>query len=121
MTINVTLPQPATSAPAFDREPQAQIIRSDAEAIEVAKTLAAEFAIDAGKRDRERILPTAELDRFSKSGLWAITVPKAYGGAGVSFATLAEVVKLISASSAAYSVTLPPTDSSISNVTAPGR
>ena len=44
-----------------------------------------------------RILPAEELDRFSKSGLWGITVPKAYGGAQVSFATLAEVIKLISA------------------------
>ena len=34
---------------------------------------------------------------FSQSGLWAITVPKAYGGAGVSFVTLTEVIKIIAA------------------------
>src|ERR1700722_9241894 len=96
LTVNVPLPQFAGPAPTFDLEPQAHVIGSDAEAIDIAKALAAEFAINAAKRDRDRILPAAELDRFSKSGLWGITVPKTYGGAGVSFATLAEVIKLIS-------------------------
>ena len=96
MTISVA--PPITSAPPqFDLEPQAHIIASDAEAIETATTLAAEFAAEAALRDRERILPAAELDRFSKSGLWGITIPKAYGGAGVSWVTLTEVIKLISA------------------------
>ena len=31
------------------------------------------------------------------SGLWAITVPKAYGGAGVSYATVARVIQTVSA------------------------
>ena len=97
MTVNVALSQRSASPPAFDLEPRAYVINSDAEAIEIAKTLAAEFAVDAAKRDRDRILPAAELDRFSKSGLWGITIPKAYGGAGVSFATLAEVIALIAA------------------------
>lgn len=97
MTVNVPLPQSTGPAPTFDLEPRAHVIRSDAEAIDIAETLAAEFASGAAKRDRERILPAAELDCFSKSGLWGITVPKAYGGAGVSFATLAEVIQLISA------------------------
>jgi len=39
----------------------------------------------------------AELDVFSESGLWAITVPKAYGGADVSQAILAEVLAIIAA------------------------
>ncbi|WP_448148163.1 SfnB family sulfur acquisition oxidoreductase [Labrys miyagiensis] len=96
MTISIA-PPITTDPPAFDLTPQAHVIRSDAEAIEVAKGLAAEFAVEAGLRDRERHLPAAELDRFSKSGLWGITIPKAYGGAGVSWVTLAEVIKLISA------------------------
>jgi SfnB family sulfur acquisition oxidoreductase len=95
--VTVNVPIPTDAAPTFDLEPRAHVIRSDDEAITVAKTLAAEFAAGAAERDRERILPAAELDRFSKSGLWGITVPKAHGGAGVSFATLAEVIKLISA------------------------
>ena len=75
----------------------AHVIRSDAEAIAVAHKLAARFAIEASVRDRERRLPVAELDEFSASGLWGITVPKAYGGAGVSYVTVAEVIKIISA------------------------
>ncbi|WP_437880999.1 SfnB family sulfur acquisition oxidoreductase [Pseudomonas sp. LRF_L74] len=75
----------------------AHIIGSDAEAIEVARQLAEEFAKEAALRDRERRLPWAELDRFSQSGLWAITVPKAHGGAGVSYVTLGEVIATISA------------------------
>jgi SfnB family sulfur acquisition oxidoreductase len=74
----------------------AHIIRSDAEAIAVATELAKRFAVEAGVRDRERRLPVAELDEFSASGLWGITIPKAYGGAGVSYVTVAEVIKLIS-------------------------
>ena len=97
MTVNVSLLTSPDAAPTFDLEPDAHVIRSDAEAIAIAEELAASFAIGAAKRDRERILPAAELDRFSKSGLWGVTVPKAFGGAGVSFATLAEVIKLISA------------------------
>ena len=81
----------------FDRHPNAHRIASDAEALAIARELAAEFIEGAAARDRERRLPVAELDRFSGSGLWGITVPRAYGGAGVSFATLAEVIALISA------------------------
>ncbi|MEE4573926.1 SfnB family sulfur acquisition oxidoreductase [Pseudomonas alliivorans] len=77
--------------------PRAHVITSDAEAIEVAKALAVRFAEEASVRDRERRLPIAELDEFSASGLWAITVPKAYGGAGVSYVTVAEVIRIISA------------------------
>jgi SfnB family sulfur acquisition oxidoreductase len=72
-------------------------IRDDAEAIAVAHQLATEFSAGAADRDRERQLPRDEIDRFSESGLWAITVPREYGGAGVSAGTLAEVTAIISA------------------------
>ncbi len=75
----------------------AHVIRSDAEAIAVAHKLAARFAVEASLRDRERRLPVDELDEFSASGLWGITIAKAYGGAGVSYVTVAEVIKIISA------------------------
>ncbi len=75
----------------------AHVITSDAEAIEAAHRLAADFAEGAAVRDREGLLPLAELDRFSQSGLWGITVPRPYGGAGVSWVTLTEVIKIISA------------------------
>jgi len=72
------------------------VIKSDEEAIEVAKQLAVEIAKNAAQRDRERILPRQELDLFSQSGLWGITVPKEYGGAFVSNKTLAQVIAIIS-------------------------
>ncbi len=75
----------------------AHIIRSDAEAISIARDLARRFAVEAAIRDRERRLPVAELDEFSASGLWGITIPREYGGAGVSYVTLVEVIKIISA------------------------
>ncbi len=74
-----------------------RVIADDDEAIAVARELAARLAEGAAERDRERRLPREEIEWFSQSGLWGITVPKAYGGAGVSFVTLTEVVKLISA------------------------
>ena len=39
----------------------------------------------------------AELEAFSQSGLWGISVPRAYGGAEVGYRTLAEVLKTIAA------------------------
>jgi SfnB family sulfur acquisition oxidoreductase len=72
-------------------------IRDDAEALEAAAALAAEFAPGAALRDRERRLPVAELRQIRQRGLWGITVPREYGGAGVSYATLARVIALLSA------------------------
>ncbi|WOD20425.1 SfnB family sulfur acquisition oxidoreductase [Paraburkholderia kirstenboschensis] len=74
-----------------------RVIADDAQAIAVAHELARRVAVGASERDRERRLPREEIEWFSQSGLWAITVPKAYGGAGVSFVTLTEVIKIVSA------------------------
>ncbi len=68
-----------------------QRITSDAEALASAHRLATEFAPGASERDRQRTLPRDELERWSESGLGAITVPREYGGANVSYTTLAEV------------------------------
>ena len=75
---------------------RAAIIQTDAQAIETAHALAAEFAEEASVRDRERRLPLPELERYSQSGLWGITVPREHGGAGVSRVTLAAVTAIIS-------------------------
>ncbi|MCX4156853.1 MULTISPECIES: SfnB family sulfur acquisition oxidoreductase [Paraburkholderia] len=74
-----------------------RVIADDAQAIAVAHELAGRLAQGAAARDTERRLPHEEIEWFSQSGLWAITVPKAYGGAGVSFVTLTEVIKIIAA------------------------
>ena len=73
------------------------MIRDDEEAIRIAHRLAETFVQEASIRDRERRLPLKELDEFSQSGLWGINVPRAYGGAEVSYVTVAEVIKIISA------------------------
>ncbi|WP_416668836.1 SfnB family sulfur acquisition oxidoreductase [Egbenema bharatensis] len=83
------------SAPTRDR--QVHIITNDREAIEVAQQLAAEFARESAERDRDRLLPYAEIEQLSASGLLAITVPTEYGGASVSNVTLAEVIATLSA------------------------
>ncbi|POF86796.1 SfnB family sulfur acquisition oxidoreductase [Pseudomonas putida] len=73
----------------------ATVIRTDGEALAVADELAKQLRRDSALRDRERRLPHAELELFSRSGLWAISVPKAFGGAGVSYVTLAQVIARI--------------------------
>ncbi|MFC4053130.1 SfnB family sulfur acquisition oxidoreductase [Actinomadura syzygii] len=75
----------------------AAVIRSDEEALETAAELGAEFAERAAERDAHRILPEAELERLSASGLLAITVPNEYGGADVRADTLAEVFRTLAA------------------------
>ena len=72
------------------------VIRSEEEALAVARDLAADFAEGAAERDAERILPHRELDALSRSGLLAISVPPEYGGADVSNAVLAEVTAILS-------------------------
>ncbi|OTG87005.1 SfnB family sulfur acquisition oxidoreductase [Acinetobacter sp. ANC 4558] len=74
----------------------AHIIQSDQEAIDIAQNLAQSFIKEASKRDHERSLPLLEVEQYSQSGLWGITVPKQFGGPEVSYKTLAEVVKIIS-------------------------
>ncbi|MHA3049716.1 SfnB family sulfur acquisition oxidoreductase [Acinetobacter sp. ANC 4641] len=80
----------------FEHQQDAHVIRSDAEAIAIARELAQEFAKEASLRDQERRLPLQEIQKYSQSGLWAINIPKAFGGAEVKYRTLAEVVKIIS-------------------------
>lgn len=82
------------------RTPGAHVIADDAEALAVARALAAEFRTGASARDAERRLPRAELDRLSASGLLAVTVPAEHGGADVSALTLAEIFRLLGAADA---------------------
>lgn len=73
----------------------AHVITDDAEALAVAAELAEEFRIHASRRDAERTLPRAELDRLSASGLLGVTVPADHGGADVRTETLAEIFRLL--------------------------
>ncbi|AEH10702.1 MULTISPECIES: SfnB family sulfur acquisition oxidoreductase [Protofrankia] len=78
----------------------AAVVRSDAEALEIARKAAAGFAVHADARDRHRRLPMAEVDELSASGLLGITVPARFGGADVSVATLTEVFRVLAVADA---------------------
>ncbi|WEL55793.1 SfnB family sulfur acquisition oxidoreductase [Pseudomonas kermanshahensis] len=75
----------------------AKVLRNDAEALQAARELADVAREQAARRDQQRKLPWAEIEQFTRSGLGSISVPKAYGGPDVSFETVAEVFRLISA------------------------
>jgi SfnB family sulfur acquisition oxidoreductase len=72
-------------------------IRNDAEAVAAAEEIGARLAEGAAARDRERILPYEEIELVSQAGLFAITVPKEYGGADVQAYTVARVIAVLSA------------------------
>ena len=78
------------------RTKSARRIRDDAEALAVAEEVSAKLAEGAAARDRDRVLPYEEMDLISDAGLLAITVPKAYGGAGVCAGTVARVIAALS-------------------------
>lgn len=78
----------------------AQVLRSDAEVLQAARRIAGLIAEGSAERDRDRILPEPELDLVSGAGLWAMNVPREHGGAGVSYATVAQVFSILSAADA---------------------
>jgi SfnB family sulfur acquisition oxidoreductase len=84
-----------TATPALSDASPARRIERDQEALDVARALATEFARGASQRDRDRLLPWAELEALAASGLLAITVPREYGGIDVSASTLGEVSAIL--------------------------
>ncbi|MEL7937560.1 SfnB family sulfur acquisition oxidoreductase [Pseudomonas delhiensis] len=81
-------------------EAPVHLIASDDEALETARDLAAGLRAGSIERDLQRRLPWDELERLSRSGLWGISVPREYGGAGVSRVTLARVIAILAAADA---------------------
>ncbi|MCU7648511.1 SfnB family sulfur acquisition oxidoreductase [Pseudomonas piscis] len=75
----------------------AQVLRDDAEALQAAHELADVARQQAAQRDRQRKLPWALVEQFTRSGLGSIAIPRAYGGPQVSYVTVAEVFAIISA------------------------
>ncbi|WP_248806926.1 SfnB family sulfur acquisition oxidoreductase [Pseudomonas sp. MWU13-2100] len=75
----------------------ARVLRNDAEALQAARELAEAARLQAARRDRQRKLPWAEIEQFTRSGLGSITIPLEYGGPQVSFVTVVEVFAIISA------------------------
>jgi len=74
-----------------------RVISTAEEAIAAAHELAAVWSRSAANVDAERRIPVAELQALSRSGLLAVTVPRTFGGAGVSVETLIEVFLILAA------------------------
>ncbi|ANH08109.1 SfnB family sulfur acquisition oxidoreductase [Shinella sp. HZN7] len=92
--ISTAFPTTREAPPARSRP---VLIVDDAHALETARQLAADFARESALRDAERRLPWDELERYTASGLWGATIPRAYGGAEISTVTLARVIATIAA------------------------
>ena len=71
------------------------VLTSAGQAVGAGYELAAALAPGASERDRAGTVPAEALAALDASGLLGITVPREYGGADVSAATLAEVIRLI--------------------------
>jgi alkylation response protein AidB-like acyl-CoA dehydrogenase len=76
------------------------LIRNDQEALEIADHFARQIEAESAERDKHRRLPFHEMELFSESGLLGMTVPKSYGGPGVSTVTFVKAVALISSADA---------------------
>jgi SfnB family sulfur acquisition oxidoreductase len=74
-----------------------EVIADDGEALAVVQKLAKQFRVEAVRRDRGHILPGREIDALTRAGFFGISVPKRYGGADVSAATIAEAFRVLSA------------------------
>lgn len=79
-----------------DLEPERRVpVLTADQAVSAAAELAADLASGAAARDAARELPADGVADLAASGLLAITVPAAYGGADLSAATVAEVFRLL--------------------------
>ncbi len=94
-----------TNKAAIDRKttasPAAHLIGSADEARGVARSLARSWARTAAAIDAERAVPHRELAELGRSGLLAITVPRAHGGPGLTTTTVADVFRILAAADTA--------------------
>jgi SfnB family sulfur acquisition oxidoreductase len=70
-------------------------ISTHGDAVRIARGVAEAISEDAVERDRAGTVPFEALAALDGSGLLAITIPRPYGGAGLSSATLTEVIREI--------------------------
>jgi len=75
----------------------AHVIRDDLEAIDIATQLAQRFVRGAIERDAKRTWPLDEVERYSRSGLWSLNVPRAFGGPELSYVTVSRTIEIIAA------------------------
>ena len=97
MTSPITLEDSALAQDVAPPLHPAAILACDADALEAAHALARAAEAGVIQRDRERRLPWELVERFTASGLGSIAVPRAFGGPQLSYLTIAEVFRIISA------------------------
>jgi SfnB family sulfur acquisition oxidoreductase len=85
-----------------------QVLPDGEAALAAARRLAPGLRAGASERDRHRLTPQPELDEIAGSGLLGITVPPPFGGAGVSHAVLAEVMRTLAEADPSVAQTLLP-------------
>ena len=91
---SATLSGPAADGATPARPPR--LATHDA-AVAAARAFADAIADGVVERDRSGAAPHAEMARYDESGLLAITVPHADGGAALGPSTLAEITRVIAA------------------------
>ncbi|AEF45591.1 Acyl-CoA dehydrogenase type 2 domain protein [Serratia sp. AS12] len=95
MVVSVSPAPDAANFPPAEERPHR--IVDDPQALDAARQVAVAAAPEAQLRDRQRRYPLQQLALFTQSGLGGISIPREYGGPELSFTTLAEVFRLISA------------------------
>jgi SfnB family sulfur acquisition oxidoreductase len=83
-------------------------LTTDGEFIAAAAQFAAYLSDGAPTRDREGRLPTEELAALRETGLLGLPVPREFGGAGVSRATIVEVFVALAAADPAFAQIIQP-------------
>jgi SfnB family sulfur acquisition oxidoreductase len=84
------------------------LLRTHAAAVDAARAYAEAIAAGVAERDREGGVPWEQLALLSRTGLLSIQVPAALDGPELSFATLAEVIRIIAAVDPAIAQILQP-------------
>jgi SfnB family sulfur acquisition oxidoreductase len=69
-------------------------IASQADALDLAERLSAQFAVDASARDAGRELPHAQVRLLKESGLLAVAVPAEFGGLDAPASVVAEMFRM---------------------------
>lgn len=80
----------------MDKTLSVRVPTSGLECCAAAEEVAGKIAVEASRRDQERILPYAQFDLIRSSGLHALRVPRALHGPGASIADLVAVTRILS-------------------------
>jgi alkylation response protein AidB-like acyl-CoA dehydrogenase len=63
--------------------------------LQIAKQLAAQFALSAAERDKQGGNPKFERDLIRQSGLLSLSIPKQFGGYGADWQTIFKTIQII--------------------------